>query len=176
MSTLAPTIEGMSGLILPARSTAQSEPAKRLDIMRERIRKHGLESYVMRNPAERALTELDELRAEASHKGWDGYGAQPLNPASFDFAIRFLNALPSAAPLPDVSADGDGEVSLDWVFGERQALTVSVGPTGRCIFAWMLGQRTYRGTDWIDDEIPDEIVSALGKLVRDKAGRATRST
>ena len=68
------------------------------------------------------------------------------------------------SPKIQSSADADGEIALDWIFGERKALTVSIGPTGRCTFAWMLGQRTYLGIDWIDDEIPETIVSALGQL------------
>jgi hypothetical protein len=174
MTTMEATYEGMPGLIAPARSTAQSDPAKNIEKMLYEIQTHLLYSYALSNPGEQVLTELNEVRAEASCEGWDGYGARPLNPDSYGFAIRFLNALPSTAPLPEVSADAEGEVAFDWVFGERKALTVSVGPTGRCTFAWMLGQRTYRGTDWIDDEIPEEIVSALGKLVRDKAAKAVR--
>ncbi len=174
MSIMEATFEGMPGLITPARSTAQSEPAKEIDRLREKIREHLLLSYVMSNPAEQVLTELEAVRAEASREGWDGYDARPLSSDAYAFARIFLNALPSTAPLPEVSADGDGEVTLDWVFGERKALTVSVGPTGRCTFAWMLGLRVYRGTDWIDDEIPEEILSALGKLVRDKAAKAIR--
>jgi len=162
---------GMPGLIAPARSTAQSLPAKKIEEMREVIREHLLASYVMRNPAEQVLTELDAVRSEASREGWDGYGARPLDPASYDFAIRFLNGLPTTAPLPEVSADSDGEVALDWVFAERKAMTVSIGPTGRCTYAWMLGQSTIRGTDWIEDEIPASIIFALGQLVRDSPAR-----
>ena len=174
MTTMDATFEGMPGLIIPARSTAYSEPAREIDNLREKIREHLLLSYVMSNPAGQVLTQLDEVCAEASHEGWDGYGARPLGPGAYGFAKIFLNALPSTVPLPELSADADGEVSLDWIFGERRALTVSIGPTGRCTFAWMLGQRAYQGTDWIEDEIPEEIVSALGKLVRHKAARAVR--
>jgi hypothetical protein len=171
MSTMAPTFEGMSGLFAPIRSTAQNDSAKKI---LEELRGHMLKSYVMSNATEKVLTELKEVRTEASREGWDGYGARPLDPNSFDFAISFLNALPTSAPLPEVSADTDGEVALDWIFGKRKALTVSIGPTGRCTFAWMLGQKTNRGTNWIDDEIPEEIVSALGKLVRDATARTAR--
>ncbi len=146
MTTMEATFEGMPGLIAPSRSTAQSDSAKKLERMLEMIREHRLDSYVMRNPAEQVLNELDEVRSEASCEGWDGYGARPLAPASYAFAIRFLNSLPAAVPIPEVSADTDGEVSLDWIFGNRRALTVSVGPTGRCTYAWMLGQTTHRGT------------------------------
>ncbi len=167
MSTMEATYEGMPSLIAPAKSTAQSDSAKELERMLEMIREHRLESYVMRNPAEQVLNELDEVRSEASREGWDGYGARPLAQASYNFAIRFLNSLPAAVPFPEVGADTDGEVSLDWIFGKRRALTVSIGPTGRCTDAWMLGQTTHRGTEWIDDEIPETIIYALGRLARD---------
>jgi hypothetical protein len=165
---------GIVGLIETARSTAQSEPAKKLGAMQEEIREHLLSSFVMRRPAEWVLNELDEVLLEASIEGWDGYGARPLDPASYGFARRFLNALPANTPLPEVGADSDGEVSLDWIFGERRALTVSIGPTGRCTFAWMLGQSTNRGTDWIDDEIPAQIIFALGQLASSRTGKRVR--
>jgi hypothetical protein len=173
-TALAPLWGGLSGLITPSRSTATSEPAKRIVKMREEIRSHLLASYVLRNTAERTLIELDEVRAEASQRGWNGHDALPLNPSAYVFARTFLNALPTTAPLPEVSADPDGEVALDWIFGERKALSVSISSTGRCTFAWMQGQSTCRGTDWIEDEIPASIVYALGRLVQDAATRQAR--
>ncbi|MGA7339893.1 MAG: hypothetical protein WBE72_17510 [Terracidiphilus sp.] len=174
MTTMEATFEGMPGLIAPARSTAQSDSAKVLDVMLETIREELLYSYVMSSPAGQVLDELEEVRKEASREGWDGYGARPLNPLSYDFAIRFLNALPAAAPIPEISADPEGEVSLDWIFGERKALTVSIGPAGRCTFAWMLGQSTNRGTGWIEDEIPAPIIFALGELARGTTTKQAR--
>jgi hypothetical protein len=161
---------GMTGLIAPPRPTAQSEPAKRLLKMREDIREHLLTSFVIRNVTEKALGQLDEVRAEASYAGWDGYGALPVDPLACFYAELFLSTLPTTAPIPDVSADPDGEISLDWDFGERRALTVSIGPTGRCTFAWMNGQSKYRGTEWMGDEIPASVAFALSQLAR-----ATRS-
>ena len=174
MTTLEATYEGVSGLFAPARSTAQSDDAKKIEIMREEIRSHLLRSHVMRDPAERVLIELMEVFSEASHRGWDGYGARPLDSASFDFAIRFLNALPSTAPLPEIGADTDGEVSFDWIFSERKALTVSIGPTGRCTFAFILGRSKSRGTEWIDDEIPAQISCALRQLARATTAKQIR--
>jgi hypothetical protein len=176
MIVIEATFEGMPGLIAPARSTAQSNPAKTIEKMREQVRTELLTSYVLGSPAEKVITELDQVWAEASFEGWDGYGARPLQLDAYVFAKRFLNALPSSVPLPEVSADTDGEVALDWVFRERKALTVSVGSTGRCTFASMLGQSTIRGTGWIDDEIPASIVFALGQLVREAPIKAAHRT
>ncbi len=172
-ATCAP-IGKMTGLITPPRSTARSEPAMRLSEMQEEIRKHLLSSYVIGNATERAAAQLDEVSSEASYVGWDGYGALPVDPLACVYAKLFLNILPTTAPIPELSADSDGEIALDWDFGERKALTVSIGPTGRCTFAWMNGQSTYRGTDWMDDEIPASVAFALSQLARSSQSNERR--
>lgn len=164
MSAMQATSGSVAGLITPNRSNAQSEPARVLFHMQEGIREHLLTSHTVRDARERLLDELDSLCIEASCRDWDGYGAEPLSLDAYDFAKAFIKALPTTSPLPDLNADPDGEVSLDWSFGKRRALTVSVGPTGRCTFAWVYGQRSNRGTDWIEDEIPASIVFALRQL------------
>jgi hypothetical protein len=164
MSTMQATIGPIAGLLAPNRSNAQSDDARRLLELQEEIREHLLTSYTVRADRERLLKDLDELWAETSRPGWDGYGALPMSPDAFDFAKTFIKALPTTAPLPELSADPDGEVSLDWSFGDRRVLSVSIGPTGRCTFAWLLGQRSNRGTDWIEDEIPAPIAFALREL------------
>lgn len=164
MSTMPATFGKIAGLIRPNRSSAQSEPARRLVRMQEKIQEHLLTSHTVRDDRERLLDELDSLWEDASYQGWDGYGAKPMSVEAYDFAKDFIKALPITAPLPELNVDPDGEVSLDWSFGKRRALTVSVGPTGRCTFAWVHGQRSMRGTDWIEDEIPASIAFALRQL------------
>ena len=159
------------GLMTRSRSTGQSQSARRLSELREEIRKHLLTSLAVSRTTETALSELNNIRAEASHPGWDGYGARPVNFEAFLQARRFLESLPTTAPSPDVSADPDGEVSLDWVFGPRKALTLSIGANGRCSYAWIRGKRTSRGTEWLDDEVPTNILVALAQLVRDTQSR-----
>ncbi len=155
------------GLITPARSTARSESAKRLAEIVEQARMHLLDSYTVRRWAESALQELDETRTEASVKGWDGYGAEPMDPDAYINARLFLEGMPTTAPAPEISADPDGDVALDWSFGPCKALSVSISRTGRCSFAWMRGHRTYRGTDWLDDGVPGSIADALWQLARE---------
>lgn len=164
MSTMTATLGRMPGLMRPVRSTGQSEPAKRISNMQEEIRKHLLTSYVIAAPTELASARLEEVWLEASQGGWDGYGAKSIDPFAYMYARFFVNALPNTAPIPEVSADSDGEVALDWFFGHRKALTVSIGSTGRCTFAWMNGQSTNRGTDWMEDDIPASILFALDQL------------
>lgn len=165
-----------TGLISPFRSTAQSEPAAALADLAEQIRMHLLNSYTVRSGTERTLTELEEVREEASIEGWDGYGGKPMHPDAYLNAKLFLEALPTMAPSPEVSADPDGDVALDWSFGPRKALSVSISGAGRCTFASIRGHRTCRGTDWVDDDgIPESIANALWQLAREvPQGRPAR--
>jgi hypothetical protein len=137
--------------------------------MVEQIRMHLLSSYSVRRGAERALDELEQVRAEASTYGWDGYGAKPMDADAYVNARLFLETLPTTAPSPEISADPDGDVALDWSFGPRKALSISISRTGRCTFAWIRGRRTVRGTDWFDDAIPVPIANALSQLAREIA-------
>lgn len=156
-----------AGLIAPSRSTAQSDSALQLDKMAEQTRSHLLKSYTVRQGIEGALEELEETRKEASFQGWNGYGADPIETGAYLCAKLFLESMPSTAPVPEISADPDGDVALDWFFGDRRILSVSISPTGRCSFAWILGQRTYRGTEWFNDGIPESIANALSRLARE---------
>jgi hypothetical protein len=164
MSTMQATLGPIAGLIAPNRSNAQGEPARRLLELWEKNRGHLLSSHSVRDARERLLEDLEKLCAEAACPGWDGYGAAPISEIACGYARAFILALPTSAPLPELNADTDGEVSLDWSFGKRRALSVSIGHTGRCTFAWVLGQRSIRGTDWIEDEIPAQIALALHQL------------
>ena len=167
MSTAVGSVQNpRSGLISPARSSGQSDSADELVELRERIRQHLWDSISVRSSAEAALDQLDEVRAEASCFGWDGYGAKPINLASYRKAKAFLETIPTISPFPEVSVAPDGEVSLDWFFGSRQALTLSIAGDGRVTFAWVNGHRTYRGTDWFDEGIPASIAYAISQLAR----------
>jgi hypothetical protein len=159
------------GLMSRSRSTGASASARLLSKLREEIRQHLLTSLAVSRTTESALSELNEIRVEAARAGWDGYGARPVNFDAYLQARRFLESLPTTAPPPEVSADPDGEISLDWVFGPRKALTLSIGANGRCSYAWIRGKRTSRGTEWLDDEVPTNILSALSQLVRDAQSR-----
>jgi len=163
-----------AGLLTSPSSTATSDTAKAIVRLREQVRKHLFASYSVGHSAERALDALGEVRSEAASAGWNGYDAMPVDPEACEQARLFLEALPTTAPMPEISADPDGDVALDWILGERKALTVSIAATGRCTFAWIRGQRSCRGTDWLDDGIPEPILNALYQLARDVA--ATTNT
>ncbi|MGC2162370.1 MAG: hypothetical protein WA634_10700 [Silvibacterium sp.] len=164
MTTVLAPMNGVSALISPTRSNARSEPADRLVEMQEQIREQMLKSYSIRSRVDQARADIEAVQQEASFDGWDGYGGKALDAEACVITASFLEALPTTIPIPEISADNDGEVALDWIFAPRRALTISIDGRGRCSYAWMLGQITSRGTDWITDGIPANIAYALAQL------------
>lgn len=167
MTTAVATLQSRrAGLISRSRSSGQSDSARELLKLREQVRQHFLHSISVRSSAEAALDELDAMRTEASRQGWDGYGGQPVSSASYDQAKALLEALPTTSAFPEISVAADGDVALDWFFGPRQALTLTISGNGRLTFAWMNGHRSYRGTDWFDEGIPGTIAEAISYLTK----------
>lgn len=122
-------------------------------------------SIAVRRTAESAISELHRVQAVASSPNWDGYGALPLDPRSFEQAVRFLQALPTTAPTPDVSADPDGEVELMWHADARKTFSVSIGPRGKLTYSALLGETQSYGTEWLSNEIPQQILYNLSRVL-----------
>lgn len=121
-------------------------------------------SFSLAEPYREARAELDAARTEATVEDWDGHGARPMSLASYELAKRFLGALPTWSPPPEVSVDPDGEVALDW-FGEKCLLSISVGPKGELSYAGAFGVSRVSGEEYFTDEIPDAIVETLRRLI-----------
>jgi hypothetical protein len=62
-----------------------------------------------------ALEDLRRLNA-----GWDGYGAEPINSATIDAALRVVDQLPaSLVDAPQVVPMTRGRLQLEWHRGNR---------------------------------------------------------
>jgi hypothetical protein len=101
----------------------------------------------------------------AAAPNWDGYGASPLDPRSAEQAVRFIQALPTTVPVPDVSVDPDGEVDLLWQLDPTRTISVSVGPNGRLTYAALMGMAQSYGTEWLANEIPQPILDSLTRVL-----------
>ncbi len=86
-----------------------------------------------------AIEALKSLAYECSEEGWDGYGALPINDGAFQVTKQFIRALPAGFPMPEISCEPDGMISLDWINGKNRILSLSVGNKNRIAFAWLDG-------------------------------------
>jgi hypothetical protein len=122
-------------------------------------------SLALRRTAETAIAELTKALVIASRPNWDGYGALPADRGAAAQAIRFLQALPTTLPAPDVSVDPDGEIDVLWHVEATRTLSVSVARSGKLTYSALLGGAQSYGTEWFSNEIPQPILYSLSRVL-----------
>lgn len=103
-------------------------------------------------PASAMSPFLSELLTLAREDGVD--------PATLVSAMDFAYLLPADVSRPEISIDPDGEVAFDWG-NEDGIVSVSVGPTGRLVYAAELGGRPTSGTEQLPGEMPAALRASL---------------
>ena len=111
------------------------------------------------------LATLKETYQECSKEGWDGYGALPVTQETYDEAVRFLSALPSWLPAPEIVPEPDGDIGFEWNFGKNRMLAASVDGTNRITYAGLLrtGNKSY-GTEVFNGSIPQTLVDHISRI------------
>jgi hypothetical protein len=112
-----------------------------------------------------AISELDSFFVSAREKNWDGEESMPVHEVSYSNARRFLSLMPRTWVKPEISADPDGELAVEWRTGPRKRFSVSIGPEERVSYAWLNGTERGNGTDTFVDEIPEGVFTQVNRLV-----------
>ena len=107
---------------------------------------------------------VDATCQEAAAGNWDGEGGLPVQPGARQRAISLVTALAPGRPLPEVSVDPDGEISLGWQV-DNNVLSVSVSGGGRLSYAGLFGASDVYGTEWTMDQVPAEVTHHLDRLL-----------
>jgi hypothetical protein len=112
------------------------------------------------------LNQLLDVFSEAGAPGWDGSGAHPLGADAVNAAYLFINAIPSNVPMPEIGADPDGEVSLDWYAGPRRQFSISLGARNVLSFAGLFGSDKVSGSERFQGTIPRNLLDYIERVVR----------
>jgi hypothetical protein len=113
-----------------------------------------------------AIADLDDAFAEASIKGWDGYGALPASAEAREHGRAFLRALPEDIPPPQISFDPDGHVSCEWWTASRWAFVVSIGTNGEMWYAGLFGNARARGLERLTSSLPVPMLLLLRRALK----------
>ena len=81
-----------------------------------------------------------------------------------DTAIRFIQNLPLGFPQPEVSAEPDGHINLEWYRNPRRVISVSVGPADRLHWAALIGSESPRGSVRFIDRVPESILRCISRV------------
>jgi hypothetical protein len=113
--------------------------------------------------------EIDTILAlppQYRNANWNGEGAVPIPEAAIHEARAFLQKLPPAFPLPEVTPEPDGYLGLEWYANPSLLYVVSFNGTGVLSCSGFIGpERTY-GTRYMDEGIPAEILRYIAKVIR----------
>lgn len=123
----------------------------------------------------RALDELAVLAEECANPDWDAHGALPLNPRALFLAEQLIAALPDGLEVPEVGAEPDGSISLDWMVSPTRVLSVSIGQTNRLAYAWLLGTDREHGVIGFDGaQVPGRLIQKI-LYITDRTDAAVRA-
>lgn len=118
-------------------------------------------SNVLGLKAKGTFQQLDEIVTECSSEGWDGEKARPISEEVWRWAIKFLESLPLGIEAPEIGAEPDGDITLEWYRSRRWILSVSVSTNGKLHYAALFGAREQYGSEPFFGEAPKIIIDLI---------------
>lgn len=117
-----------------------------------------------------AISAVWQVAADQSTEDWDGTGGAAVDALAACNAVEFLRALPAGTPLPEVSPEPDGCISLDWIESRNRLFSLSIGSNRRLPYAWLDGTDRGHGVATFDgEEVPPRILEEIRKIRFDAA-------
>jgi len=128
----------------------------------------GLEqSHALFGNRAHAISELWAVAERCAEADWDGYGAEAIDLDSVLIAQRLLRALPEGDPMPEITPEPDGHVSLDWFGPHRRVFSVSASPNGRLACAWLnASERGHSVIRFDGERVPREVLTRARETMR----------
>jgi hypothetical protein len=148
----------------PSLTHGSSFEAEYVSLESERVRKRLRDSFSLGWGGEGVFAELQEVNEQCSAPGWDGYRAEAIAPETVHLAKGVLMALPLGIPVPSISADPDGQITLEWYVSPRRTVSVSVSREGELHYSALFGSSSVFGTEPFYGNAPRNILEAIQRL------------
>lgn len=111
------------------------------------------------------IQQIYEVAADCSKRDWDGYDAAPVQAEAVELAVRIVESIPDGTPLPEATAENDGEMALDWMPARGRTLSVSTSASGtRLPYAWSCGINRGHGVAGFDGSFPQVLLMLIGLI------------
>jgi hypothetical protein len=111
-----------------------------------------------------AFDELYEVWDECRNPGWDGYGARGIEQDTLRSTYQVIESLPLGFPRPSISAQPDGQLTLEWYRSPRRTLSISVDPDGYIHYAGLFGLEKHFGTVPLLGGLPAKILRLASEV------------
>ena len=117
-----------------------------------------------------AMGELIDAFDGCHRRAAEGEEVEPVRADTFARARALLLSLPNAFPAPEIAAEEDGSIVFDWLREQNRLLSVTLTPKGRLIYAGVFEDRSVRGIEPFEGELPEPILSSLRRLYKGDDG------
>ena len=107
---------------------------------------------------------LFDIYRECSEANWDGYSASPITLKTCEEALKIIRLLPSSLPLPEIVAEPDGSIGLEWRKGQRLIFVISVDGKYRINYAGIFGSNKTHGSEYFGEMLPSVVIENLRRL------------
>ena len=144
-------------------SASVSDEGAWLRELLQAIRNRLFSSEALSGARREVFDQLLDVYHECCVPDWDGAGALPVSRQSLGAAGSFLLALPPGFPMPEVSADAQGEIHLEWYASPRRVFTVSFGPNA-FHFAGRFGAGVVRGRETVGSSVPETVIMNIRRV------------
>lgn len=122
-------------------------------------RSRMLASWQRRN---QKIDEVLDVYRQHRNSNWDGCDAEPISEGACHEAISFLNKLPSSVPMPEIIAEPDGYIGLEWYMSKWKLFVISFSGKGVISYSGLFGQNSKsHGTEPITESISPFILSNI---------------
>jgi hypothetical protein len=122
------------------------------------------ETVSLGKPKKDAMDHLYKYFCASCEPEWEVCGASAVSFEAYLKAEKFIQALPTSFPVPEVAVDPDGEISLEWYRGSGRVFSVSIGPGDDLSYAGLFGPNKVHGTETFNAAIPKVVLENIRRL------------
>jgi len=110
----------------------------------------------------KVAAEILDIYNECSSEDWDCYGAEPVQWETVEQAFKFLELLPEDYLMPEICADPDGDICLEWYGAKGWIFSVSFIEDGIMVYVTSFGNEKLKsGNSILDSSIPLVILESI---------------
>jgi hypothetical protein len=157
----------MTAIAMPSRISGSA--SKTADFVAQKIkdiRDMLEESNALGFAAKGTFQQLDEVFEECSSEGWDGEQAKPISVEVLRCARGFLSSFPFGTEAPEIGAEPDGAITLEWYRSPNKVISISINPDGWMYYAALIGTSKRHGADFSLMGVSDDLVEIISQVVR----------
>jgi len=116
--------------------------------------------------AKGTFQQLEEVYKEFSTAGWDGEQAVPISKGALRYAQIFLQSFPFGIEPPEIGAEPDGSITLEWYRSSNRVMSISINHDGWVYYAAIIGTSRRHGVDFSMIGISDDLIDLISEITK----------